>query len=590
MKKINLREALNKIDLSTDNRYDLRNIYDSANITIEEKKGLAKLINNGASAKVLYENLDSIYNGNGLIDKRQTLNESVDRDATPLSQAFKNGYIFIVGDARTCDISEFDEYLSDLHSDEEDLEEDIDPKYYSKHFYLDEEQVKQIIDNIANKYYDITVTDYHKTNQFKDEYNLTEDDIREILSKLSLNDYSYNLNSKKFKDRILTIFISGKPFELSSGAVISDMLIYAKVDTTPNGTICCVSIHPTNKDEEHPYTEGKEEPTCENCGTRLTDGGYCPKCDDGEEDYEDLEEAIQPKTSKGLFIDLLNGFKEIAIMNNASEDVLELIDSHLQQSALEEGLYTDLQGVLGEVGVKYSDDDLEYIWEISQDDPVIANYNGDYDAWKRDTLSYMSENELEESYQDEWYKDWDESDIELHKSIDWKDRNYRDYPVEGTEFIHDVDFYGDDGHKKLKDVEFVKYLRANGIFPPYYGPKDRDAIPGVGTMYDGHKHSDGYGIHDRTESQSIYDMLSESKQYVGFKPLKGQDDAWITEDDMYMITQNGFGRYRVSKYDPKQSSEVDTYEKIAFSPFFKTSNGAKHWVNNTFYNDKEKYL
>lgn len=542
MMKINLREALNKIDLSTDNRYDLRNIYDSANITIEEKKGLAKLINNGASAKILYENLDSIYNGNGLINNRQTLNESIDKDGTPLSQAFKNGYIFIVDDARTCDISEFDEYLSDLHSDEEDLEEDINPKYYSKHFYLDEEQIKQIIDNIAKKYYDITITDYYKTNQFKDEYNLTEDDIREILSKLSLDDYSYNLNSKKFKDRILTIFISGKPFELSSGAVISDMLIYAKVDTTPNGTICCVSIHPTNKDEEHPYGEDLDKPTCENCGTRLTDGGYCPKCDDGEEDYEDLEE----------------------------------------------GLYTDLQGALGEVGTKYSDDDLEYIWEISQDDPVIADYNGDYDAWKRDTLAYMSEDELEESYQDGWYKDWDEADIELHKSIDWKARNYEEYPVEGTEFIHDVDFYDDNGHKKIKDVEFVKYLRANGIYPPYYGPKDKDAIPGVGTMYDGHKHSDGYDIHDRTESQSVYDMLSESKEYIGFKPLKGQDDAWITEDDMYMITQNGFGRYRVSKYDPKQSREVDTYEKIAFSPFFKTSNGAKHWINNNFYNGKER--
>lgn len=24
---------------------------------------------------------------------------------------------------------------------------------------------------------------------------------------------------------------------------------------------------------------------CRKCGTRLTDGGYCPICDDGEEDY-----------------------------------------------------------------------------------------------------------------------------------------------------------------------------------------------------------------------------------------------------------------------------------------------------------------
>ena len=26
-------------------------------------------------------------------------------------------------------------------------------------------------------------------------------------------------------------------------------------------------------------------PTCDKCGTQLTDGGYCPVCDDGEQDY-----------------------------------------------------------------------------------------------------------------------------------------------------------------------------------------------------------------------------------------------------------------------------------------------------------------
>ena len=34
----------------------------------------------------------------------------------------------------------------------------------------------------------------------------------------------------------------------------------------------------------------EEKPTFPDCGTRLTDGGYCPKCDDGEEDMGDLLE------------------------------------------------------------------------------------------------------------------------------------------------------------------------------------------------------------------------------------------------------------------------------------------------------------
>ena len=29
----------------------------------------------------------------------------------------------------------------------------------------------------------------------------------------------------------------------------------------------------------------EETPTCDKCGTRLADGGHCPICDDGEEDY-----------------------------------------------------------------------------------------------------------------------------------------------------------------------------------------------------------------------------------------------------------------------------------------------------------------
>lgn len=42
--------------------------------------------------------------------------------------------------------------------------------------------------------------------------------------------------------------------------------------------------------------EGNHE-RCENCGTLLNDMGTCPKCDDGEEDYRDLDEAIHNHSS-----------------------------------------------------------------------------------------------------------------------------------------------------------------------------------------------------------------------------------------------------------------------------------------------------
>lgn len=41
------------------------------------------------------------------------------------------------------------------------------------------------------------------------------------------------------------------------------------------------------KDYEKEWETLKGYKTCDNCGTRLNDGGTCPKCDDGEEDYGD---------------------------------------------------------------------------------------------------------------------------------------------------------------------------------------------------------------------------------------------------------------------------------------------------------------
>lgn len=56
--KINLRESLGRLDLLTDNKYDLRNTYDSSNISNDKKKMLAESLNNNASAKQLYSILN----------------------------------------------------------------------------------------------------------------------------------------------------------------------------------------------------------------------------------------------------------------------------------------------------------------------------------------------------------------------------------------------------------------------------------------------------------------------------------------------------------------------------------------------------
>ncbi len=56
--KINLRESLGRLDLLTDNKYDLRNTYDCSNISNDKKKKLAESISNNASAKQIYNILN----------------------------------------------------------------------------------------------------------------------------------------------------------------------------------------------------------------------------------------------------------------------------------------------------------------------------------------------------------------------------------------------------------------------------------------------------------------------------------------------------------------------------------------------------
>lgn len=57
--------------------------------------------------------------------------------------------------------------------------------------------------------------------------------------------------------------------------------------------------------------------------------------------------------------------------------------------------YTDVDGVMGEKGAKYTEDDLKAYWDKEKDnDPVLANYKGDYQKWLSDTTKGMKQESL----------------------------------------------------------------------------------------------------------------------------------------------------------------------------------------------------
>ena len=62
--KVNIRESLGKLDLETDNKYDLRNTYDGSNISNDKKKMLAESISKNASAKDIYSILNEDFEDN----------------------------------------------------------------------------------------------------------------------------------------------------------------------------------------------------------------------------------------------------------------------------------------------------------------------------------------------------------------------------------------------------------------------------------------------------------------------------------------------------------------------------------------------
>ena len=101
---------------------------------------------------------------------------------------------------------------------------------------------------------------------------------------------------------------------------------------------------------------------------------------------------------------------------------------------------------------------------------------------------------------------WDEEDIIKHQSIDWAGRNYEDYEDDSEEFKSEVVAYGF-GKPIKKIVTMHKFFRANPIYPPYYKAIEEPFEGVVGPMYDGNKHGN-YDIHDRYETQDVYNMLS----------------------------------------------------------------------------------
>lgn len=83
---------------------------------------------------------------------------------------------------------------------------------------------------------------------------------------------------------------------------------------------------------------------------------------------------------------------EIVVENMSMEEAFKALnDTSANSQILNEALYKDTSGIMGEVDATYSSDDLQKAWEEGKDsDPSMLEYRGDFNSWLEDTLANMT--------------------------------------------------------------------------------------------------------------------------------------------------------------------------------------------------------
>lgn len=90
----NLREALNRIDLHTDNRYDLLNLYEACDLGEDEKKALAKIVYDQDNPEVIYDTLnDRFVSGEEIGMPDSVKDGDIHEGFNDRAVEFYNGYI-----------------------------------------------------------------------------------------------------------------------------------------------------------------------------------------------------------------------------------------------------------------------------------------------------------------------------------------------------------------------------------------------------------------------------------------------------------------------------------------------------------------
>lgn len=565
MSKINIRESLKHMDEDTFCKYDLTTMYDSCVLDDEDKKVLAKMLYDKEDPEVIYQKLCMYFDDDQVADIDSYLMDVpvegkyeslINKCVNKLSESYKDvsyndvanqlefndgEQAYVIGvcpfeDVDTDDYEVFIDYNYDspccFNSEEEAL------KYIlnfikNKVNHIDDSDVQNCDDEMVYTVYDIVEDDNNRltakcmnesTNDFED-IKLGKTNTNRVIELINnlLNNPNYKI-TKETKDKIYknsapwglavqmtpSVDVDGTNGLLATGDFGGDVSFGESVeinfekedrvtDGDRQGTVLDSDSQKVLVEWDYSDTDDIEWvdkstlelvnkinsgflPNMEYCpacgGTRFNvKTGVCIDCGYDEGDWGTVQESLEENDEDGW--------------GDRVEQILEPTIEKVEDLAYE--VRNTVRGA--NTGCDTTDELADYVDEVIED---LEEANS--------SLRHEAE-EIDESYEDGWA----EEDINLHKSIDWESRNYMDFPVTKDSFVGEAILYGE-GKDKLKNVKMIKYLVANPVYPPYYAPKEnpfKEYSNVVGPMYDGKKHG-SYQIHNRYETQELYDTIFES--------------------------------------------------------------------------------
>lgn len=228
--KINLKESLNKIDLATNNKYDLLNTFNSKNLSDNNKKKLAEAIENNSIAsinRILHESEEKVFTvkvyqdypfvaeviDNSIIDKNgegKVLKKFTNRDALDdfANELISKGYVNYQGYSKNKSLHESEEQLFKVVIQSGATKRDFESDLY-------ENEAEEIVDYYGGRWIDengfewdmyveeddqLTEASYGGAYDIEDDMFFTKEEIVEFVEEICeyLGDifgYQYDINN-----------------------------------------------------------------------------------------------------------------------------------------------------------------------------------------------------------------------------------------------------------------------------------------------------------------------------------------------------------------------------------------------------------